>query len=46
MYICICILSQIHINMGVPDGATGNESACQYRRCKSHSFDPWVQKVP
>ena len=22
------------------------ESACQFRRCRRHSFDPWVRKIP
>ena len=22
------------------------ESACRYRRCKRHGFDPWVGKIP
>ena len=25
-------------------GASGKESACQYRRCKIHMFDSWVLK--
>ena len=25
-------------------GTSGKESACQCRRCKRHSFDPWVWK--
>ena len=29
-----------------PSGASGKESACQYRRQKRHSFDPWVRKIP
>ena len=28
-----------------PGGASGKESACQYRRRKSHGFDPWVGKI-
>ena len=27
-------------------GATGKESACQYRRHKRCRFDPWVRKIP
>ena len=27
-------------------GASGKESARQYRRQKRHSFDPWVRKIP
>ena len=25
---------------------SGEESACQYRRCQKHGFDPWVGKIP
>ena len=31
---------------GVPGGASGNESTCQYRRHKRHKFDSWVRKIP
>ena len=24
---------------------SGKESACQYRRCKRHRFDPWAEKI-
>ena len=27
-------------------GFRGEESACQYRRCKKHGFDPWVGNIP
>ena len=33
-------------SLGLPGGASGKEPACQYRRCKSHRFDPWVRKNP
>ena len=26
-------------------GAVVKESACQYRRCRRHGFDPWVRKI-
>ena len=29
---------------GFPRWLSGKESACQYRRCKRHRFDPWVRK--
>ena len=32
--------------MGFPGGTSGKNSTCQCRRCKSHSFYPWVGKVP
>ena len=25
---------------------SGTESACQWRRCKRHWFDPWIRKIP
>ena len=31
---------------GFPGGASGKEPASQYRRLKSHGFDPWVGKIP
>ena len=31
---------------GFPTGTFGKESACQCRRCKRHSFNPWVEKIP
>ena len=27
-------------------GASGKESACQYKRCKRHRFDSWVMIIP
>ena len=30
---------------GFPGGASGKESACQYRRWKRHGFNPWVGKI-
>ena len=29
-----------------PDGASGKEPACQSRRYKRCTFDPWVEKIP
>ena len=31
---------------GLPRWCSGKESACQCRRCKIHSFNPWVGKIP
>ena len=33
-------------SVGFPSGANGKESACQCRRHKGHSFDPWDGKIP
>ena len=30
----------------LPIWYSGKESACQYRRCKRHRFNPWVRKIP
>ena len=30
----------------LPRWSTGEESTCQYRRCKRFRFDPWVGKIP
>ena len=26
-------------------GCSGEESACQYKKCKKHGFDPWMGKI-
>ena len=31
---------------GFLSGASGKESAYQYRRCKRCGFEPWVRKIP
>ena len=41
--ITIYILMQL---FGFPAGANGKESTCQCRRCKRHTFNPWVRKIP
>ena len=30
----------------LPGGASGNQSACECKRCRRHGFHPWVGKVP
>ena len=32
--------------MTLPSGASGQEPACQCRRCKILGFDTWVGKIP
>ena len=32
--------------LGFPDGTHGEESSCQYRRCKKCRFNSWVGKIP
>ena len=36
----------IHIYMGLPRWLSGKESACQYRRCRRHGFNPLGQEDP
>ena len=43
MYLELC--SSGSLKMGFPGGASGKESACQYRRHKKCRFDPWVGKI-
>ena len=31
---------------GLPRWGSGKEPACQFRRCRGHSFPPWVRKIP
>ena len=33
------------LSLGFPGGAGGKEPACQGRKHKSPSFDPWVRKI-
>ena len=40
------IYSFILVQMCLPRGHGGKESACQCRRCKRWGFDPWVGKIP
>ena len=35
-----------HENNGLPRWRSGEESACQCRRCKRHRLNPWVGKIP
>ena len=36
----------IYIPLGLPGSASGKELACQCRKHKRWSFDPWVRKIP
>ena len=31
---------------GFPGGDSGEKPTNQFRRCRSHGFDPWVGKIP
>ena len=33
-------------SLGFPGNASGKEPACQYKRHRRCSFDPWVRKIP
>jgi len=41
-----CKTYTFNFHQGVPSGTSGKESACQWRRCKRHRFDPWVESSP
>ena len=54
---CACFWSQIYETsynglllgppkLRLPRWSSGKESACQIRRCKRHSFYPWIGKIP
>ena len=30
----------------LPRWLSGKQSACQYRRCRRHRFDPWIWEMP
>ena len=40
-YACIYVFI-----MSFPGGASGEEPACQCRRCERCGFDPWIRKIP
>ena len=31
---------------GLPKWLSGEEPACQCRRCRRHGFNPWIRKIP
>ena len=35
-----------YYKMGFPGSSDGKESACQYRKCRRHGFNPWRRKIP
>ena len=35
----------IYIYLGFPGGASSQESACQWRKCKRHEFNPWFGNI-
>ena len=54
-YVPACSAAELHLSwpelncqepQGFPGGASGNEPTCQCRRCKRHTFHPWVVKIP
>ena len=53
IYYVLCYLYNMYIfmynyiyNMDFQADASGKESSCQCRRCKSHGFEPCVGKIP
>ena len=36
---------QPHVTLGIPGGACGKESTCQFRRCLRQGFNPWVRTI-
>ena len=46
LYIHITVLFTVFRTVYFPGGASGKESAYQFRRCNRHRFYPWVRKVP
>ena len=39
-------LTRKRVCLGFPDGTSGKEPTCQWRRQKRHRLDPWVGKIP
>ena len=39
-------LIQHLLHSGFPDGASGKESACQWKRYKRHRLNPWAEQIP
>ena len=42
----ICLITGVLILIGASRWHSGKESACQCRRHKRHSFNPWLRKIP
>ena len=42
----ICLITGVLILIGASRWHSGKESACQRRRHKRHSFNPWLRKIP
>ena len=45
VYVCVRVCVYMLVK-GFPGGASGEETACQCRRCKRCRFDLWVWKIP
>ena len=45
IYIVLGIIITQRWFKGFPSGVSGKESACPFRRCRRHEFDPWVWKI-
>ena len=40
-----CYFYWSKVDLSFPDGTSGKEPGCQYRRCKRGRFDHWVGKI-
>ena len=36
----------LNSHIGLPKCLSGEESACQCKRCRKHGFSPWIRKIP
>jgi len=46
MFICVHVLPTKDTSvLGLLRWLSSKESACYYRRCRRHGFDPWVEKI-
>ena len=36
----------LNSHVGLPKCLSGEESACQCKRCRKHGFSPWIRKIP
>ena len=43
IYVCVCVSESLY---GLSNGISGKEPACQCRRCRRPTFDPWVGQSP
>ena len=44
-YVRLAQIIYSNLILGFPGISDRKESACQYRKCRRHGFDPWVRKI-